>query len=360
MLDTRESRISRLRPPSTTGRVRAAEVHRRVDAGEAAGVDRAAAGIPGDLGGAAGLAAHEPHDLVARGLERRHERGADQPGCAGDDDLHAPDCGSHARSRHPGEASPAPGPRRRCRLPLAPRPGPLRRLVRRSREVVGMGAARRSSCPRRRSEARPSSRPRPCSSGGTALAAILAAVFLNARYVAMSIAVASIFPGGRRASLLESQLIVDESWALSGRSGRFEWPILVGAGRLPVRALGREHRPRDGRRRRARRPERRSGSTPRSPPSSSRWRSLPARAPALRPLRSPRRSRSPCCPSRRPASRSSPPRSRASWGSGDERRLDRRRGGRRRQRPLQGRRPGARRPASASGPRRARSRSSRR
>jgi predicted branched-subunit amino acid permease len=25
---------------------------------------------------------------------------------------------------------------------------------------------------------------------------------------------------------------VDESWALSGRSGRFEWPILVGAGLL--------------------------------------------------------------------------------------------------------------------------------
>jgi len=25
---------------------------------------------------------------------------------------------------------------------------------------------------------------------------------------------------------------VDESWALSGRSGRFEWPVLVGAGLL--------------------------------------------------------------------------------------------------------------------------------
>jgi len=32
--------------------------------------------------------------------------------------------------------------------------------------------------------------------------------------------------------LVESQLIVDESWVLSGRSGRFEWPILVGAGLL--------------------------------------------------------------------------------------------------------------------------------
>jgi 4-azaleucine resistance transporter AzlC len=68
--------------------------------------------------------------------------------------------------------------------------------------------------------------------GGTALAAIMAAVFLNARYAAISISVASIFPGGRVRRLAESQLIVDESWALSGRSGRFEWPILVGAGLL--------------------------------------------------------------------------------------------------------------------------------
>jgi 4-azaleucine resistance transporter AzlC len=66
--------------------------------------------------------------------------------------------------------------------------------------------------------------------GGTMVAAILAAVFLNARYVAMSITVAGIFGGGRLRRLIESQAIVDESWALSGRTGRFEWPILVGAG----------------------------------------------------------------------------------------------------------------------------------
>ena len=66
--------------------------------------------------------------------------------------------------------------------------------------------------------------------GGTVAAAILAAVFLNARYVAISMTVASIFPGGRLRRLVESQTIVDESWAISGRSGRFEWPILVGAG----------------------------------------------------------------------------------------------------------------------------------
>ena len=66
--------------------------------------------------------------------------------------------------------------------------------------------------------------------GGTVAAAILAAIFLNARYVGISVTVASIFPGGRLRRLVESQAIVDESWALAGRRGRFEWPILVGSG----------------------------------------------------------------------------------------------------------------------------------
>lgn len=66
--------------------------------------------------------------------------------------------------------------------------------------------------------------------GGTIAAAVLAAIFLNARYVAISLTVASIFPGGKLRRLVESQAIVDESWALSGRRGRFEWPILVGSG----------------------------------------------------------------------------------------------------------------------------------
>ena len=68
--------------------------------------------------------------------------------------------------------------------------------------------------------------------GGTVVAAVLAAIFLNARYAAISLTVASIFPGGRLRRLVESQAIVDESWALSGRRGRFERPILVGAGLL--------------------------------------------------------------------------------------------------------------------------------
>ncbi|CAN5159865.1 AzlC family ABC transporter permease [soil metagenome] len=68
--------------------------------------------------------------------------------------------------------------------------------------------------------------------GGTALAAVVSAVLLNVRYVGQSIAAASIFPGSKPRRFFESQLIVDESWALAGRSGRFEWPILVGAGLL--------------------------------------------------------------------------------------------------------------------------------
>ena len=68
--------------------------------------------------------------------------------------------------------------------------------------------------------------------GGGAAAAIVAALLLNARYVPFSLAVASIFPGSRKRRLLEAQLIVDESWALSGRSGRFEYGVLIGAGLL--------------------------------------------------------------------------------------------------------------------------------
>ena len=69
-------------------------------------------------------------------------------------------------------------------------------------------------------------------SGGGVAAAIVAAVLLNARYVPLSLSVAAIFPGSRGRRLAESQLIVDESWALSGRSGRFEYPVLVGVGLL--------------------------------------------------------------------------------------------------------------------------------
>ncbi len=67
---------------------------------------------------------------------------------------------------------------------------------------------------------------------GSAAAAIVAAVLLNARYAPISISVARLFRGPRLRRLAESQLIVDESWALAGRGGRFNRRILLGAGLL--------------------------------------------------------------------------------------------------------------------------------
>ena len=69
--------------------------------------------------------------------------------------------------------------------------------------------------------------------GGGAAAAIAAAVLLNARYAPISISVAPLFHGRPLRRLLESQLIVDESWALASRGGgRFDRRILLGAGLL--------------------------------------------------------------------------------------------------------------------------------
>ena len=51
--------------------------------------------------------------------------------------------------------------------------------------------------------------------GGGLAAAIVAALLLNARYAAISVSVAPLFHGSRLRRLLEAQLIVDESWALS-------------------------------------------------------------------------------------------------------------------------------------------------
>src|SRR5919199_2029488 len=69
--------------------------------------------------------------------------------------------------------------------------------------------------------------------GGTVAAAILAAVLLNARYAPISITVADLFGGAAAKRLAQSQLIVDESWALSSRGGgRFDRNILLGAGLL--------------------------------------------------------------------------------------------------------------------------------
>ena len=66
--------------------------------------------------------------------------------------------------------------------------------------------------------------------GGTAAAAIGAAVLLNARYAPMALAASGAFRGGPARRLLEAQLLVDESWALSSRDDGFDIKVLVGAG----------------------------------------------------------------------------------------------------------------------------------
>lgn len=69
--------------------------------------------------------------------------------------------------------------------------------------------------------------------GGTVAAAVAAAAMLNARYAPISISVASGFHGPAPKRFLESQLIVDESWAVAiRRRGGFDVRFLVGAGAL--------------------------------------------------------------------------------------------------------------------------------
>jgi 4-azaleucine resistance transporter AzlC len=67
--------------------------------------------------------------------------------------------------------------------------------------------------------------------GGTVAAAIVAASLLNARYAPISVTVAGEFHGSFLRRLLEAQLIVDESWALSRRrDGRYDRRLLIGGG----------------------------------------------------------------------------------------------------------------------------------
>ena len=66
--------------------------------------------------------------------------------------------------------------------------------------------------------------------GGTLLAAVAAAVLLNARYGPMGLAAAHTFSGGWLRRTLESQLLVDESWAISQQGGRFDRRRMLGAG----------------------------------------------------------------------------------------------------------------------------------
>jgi 4-azaleucine resistance transporter AzlC len=67
--------------------------------------------------------------------------------------------------------------------------------------------------------------------GGGVAAAVVAALLLNARYAPIGITVAHAFRGNVLRRFAESQLVVDESWALSGGgTPRFDRRVLLGIG----------------------------------------------------------------------------------------------------------------------------------
>jgi 4-azaleucine resistance transporter AzlC len=66
--------------------------------------------------------------------------------------------------------------------------------------------------------------------GGSVLAAVVAAVLMNARYIAMGVALGPSLKGGRVRRALEGQAVVDASWALANRGeGRFDRHTLFGS-----------------------------------------------------------------------------------------------------------------------------------
>jgi 4-azaleucine resistance transporter AzlC len=66
--------------------------------------------------------------------------------------------------------------------------------------------------------------------GGTPVAAIVAAVLLNARFGPMGVAVAPYLKGGPLRRALEGQAVIDASWALASRGGgRFDREFMIGA-----------------------------------------------------------------------------------------------------------------------------------
>jgi 4-azaleucine resistance transporter AzlC len=66
--------------------------------------------------------------------------------------------------------------------------------------------------------------------GGSAVAAIVAAILVNARFAVMGVSVASSLQGRRLRRAFEAQSTVDASWAIANRGGgRFDREILIGA-----------------------------------------------------------------------------------------------------------------------------------
>jgi 4-azaleucine resistance transporter AzlC len=66
--------------------------------------------------------------------------------------------------------------------------------------------------------------------GGALAAAIVAAVLLNLRYLAIGISVAPALRGSLPRRIAEAQLAVDESWAVAQEDGRVNRGRMVGAG----------------------------------------------------------------------------------------------------------------------------------
>jgi 4-azaleucine resistance transporter AzlC len=67
-------------------------------------------------------------------------------------------------------------------------------------------------------------------SGGTALAAVTAAVLINARYLVMSVAISDSMRGGRWRRALVAQALADASFVIAHRGGgRFDIARMVGA-----------------------------------------------------------------------------------------------------------------------------------
>jgi 4-azaleucine resistance transporter AzlC len=66
--------------------------------------------------------------------------------------------------------------------------------------------------------------------GGSVVAAVVAAVLVNARFAPMSIALASALKGGPIRRAFEAQLNVDASWAIANRGdGPFDRELMIGS-----------------------------------------------------------------------------------------------------------------------------------
>lgn len=65
--------------------------------------------------------------------------------------------------------------------------------------------------------------------GGTVLAAVLAAALVNARFLPMGIAFAPALEGGPARRAAEGQAVIDTSWAMANRGGRFDRKLMIGA-----------------------------------------------------------------------------------------------------------------------------------